>query len=169
MTQLRKRIAAPAALVVFGLLAACETQPEAESELDAVPAQEMTVENDDPMVRAEMDEATDAWLSAEAADDGMAAAELYADDAHFVGSTGMVEGQQAIAQMWEQAFDAQPGSAGTTLEILKWGSSGDLSYALGRYTNGMTSPTGHYLLVSRQMEDGTWKVVAQVSVADPEE
>jgi ketosteroid isomerase-like protein len=101
-----------------------------------------------------------------AAGDGPKAASFYTNDAVFVSARGKVETQAGIAAFWTEAVKAGAGK-GLKLEILKWGTSGDMAYSLSRFTGGITAASGHVLAVGLRQPDGTVKTVAQVSIPDP--
>lgn len=156
------------ALLPILFLLACAPADET-TETGEMASEEMQTAAPAPISQAEMDAAHAEWMAAEQADDGARAGAQYAADAIFVSPRGTFEGQGAIQAMWTDAFGAQPGSAGTQLTAIKTGASGDLGYTLGRYTSGVSvaGSNGHYLTVTQRQPDGSVKIVAQISIADP--
>ena len=86
-------------------------------------------------------------------------------DATFVTARGKLEGD-AVRTFWTDAVKAGQGRS-QEVTTVKFGASGDMAYLLGRYTGGITSPSGHTLQVWQRQADGTVSIVAQVSVPDP--
>ncbi|MGH7459625.1 MAG: YybH family protein, partial [Longimicrobiales bacterium] len=97
--------------------------------------------------------------------DASVASTLYAADATLVSARGKVDTEPAITTFWTEAIK---GGAGKTLALhpLKFGSSGDLAWALHHYVGGITAPTGHVLTVYQRQADGSVKVVSQVSIPE---
>lgn len=120
-----------------------------------------------PITEAEIQALNDEWLRGEREDDGMRAAAGYTSDAILVTVRGRVDGQAMIQQFWSEAFAAQPGSAETRLQIIKWDASGDIGYVVGRFEGGVTARAGHWLAVVQRQQDGSLRTVAQISIPDP--
>ncbi len=119
-----------------------------------------------PITQAAIEQNTQGATAALAAGDAAKAATFYASDAVFISTRGKVETQAGIEAFWTNALKAGAGKD-LKLEIVKWGSSGDMAYSLSRFTGGITASSGHVLAVSQRQADGTTKILAQVSIPDP--
>jgi len=118
------------------------------------------------ITQASVEQAVQDAVAALASGDATRAATFYANDAVFVSARGKVETQAGIEAFWTEALKAGAGKD-LKLEIVKWGTSGDMAYTLSRFTGGITASSGHVLAVSQRQADGTLKTVAQVSIPDP--
>lgn len=119
------------------------------------------------ITEAEIGGLVEEWLRAAREGDGVRAAAGYALDAILVTGDGRVDGQPAIQRYWAEAFTARPGNAETRLPVIKWGSSGDIGYALGGVDGGVTTQAGHWLAVVQRQEDSSLRIVAQISIPNP--
>ena len=117
------------------------------------------------ITQASVEQAVQDAVAALASGDATRAATFYANDAVFVSARGKVETQAGIEAFWKEALKAGAGKD-LELEVVKWGTSGDMGYSLSRFTGGITASSGHVLAVSLRQPDGTLKVVAQVSIPD---
>ena len=133
----------------------------------ASPAPEPSAPPPPPAItQASVEQAVQDATAALASGDATRAATFYANDATFVSARGKVESQAGIEAFWTEALKAGAGKD-LKLEVVKWGTSGDMAYTLSRFTGGITATSGHVLAVSQRQADGTLKVVAQVSLPDP--
>ena len=101
------------------------------------------------------------------AGDAAKAAGQYATDAVFVNARGKFDTRAGIEAFWAGALKTPAAGKDLKLEIVKWGTSGDLAYSVSRFTGGITAKTGYVLAVSERQADGSLKTVAQVSIPDP--
>lgn len=90
---------------------------------------------------------------------------FYTDDAVMVSARGKVEGAPALITFWKDAVAAGKGKSLQT-ELLKFGTDGDLAWALNRFTGGVTAPAGHTLRVFQRQPDGSLRTVVQLSIPD---
>jgi uncharacterized protein (TIGR02246 family) len=101
----------------------------------------------------------------------------YADDAYFVApGLAPADGSTAIRQVYangttDPAFEVQFAS-----DKIDVSSGGDMAYARGHFSEKYTdkksgkvmSTKGSYLTVYKKQDDGSWKVVEDFAVADPD-
>lgn len=133
----------------------------------ASPAPEPSAPPPPPAItQASVEQAVQDATAALASGDGAKAATSYAPDAVFVSARGKVESQAGIEAFWTEALKAGAGKD-LKLDVVKWGTSGDMAYTLSRFTGGITATSGHVLAVSQRQADGTLKIVAQMSLPDP--
>jgi ketosteroid isomerase-like protein len=118
------------------------------------------------ITQADLDKVTQDQVAAMNTGDGAKAGAVYATDAVFVSARGAVETQAAITSFWTEAMKNGAGKD-LKINIVKFGTSGDLAYTLSRFTGGITAPSGHVLAVSKRQADGSLKIVMQVSIPDP--
>jgi len=118
-----------------------------------------------PITQQEVDEYSNRVNASIRNGDTAALNTVYADDAVMVSARGKVEGGGALVGFWAERVRA---GAGKTLqaETVKFGSSGDLAWALSRFTGGVTAPAGHTLRVFQRQPDGSIRTVVQVAVPD---
>lgn len=147
-----------ASLIVLACSPAGETET-AESNAETKSSQPA------PATQADVEKAAQDLVALLRAGDGAAAGKAYATDATFINARGKIDGSDAIGAFWTNAMKNGAGKS-LVLEPVKWGSSGDLAYSLHRYTGGITAPSGYVLAVTQRQPDGTFKVVAQVSMPD---
>ena len=97
-------------------------------------------------------------------------AAMYAPDAIFSDETGTTHNGAQI----RNAFASMP--PGTRLELTSFGpvGSGDLNVDIGTYVVSFTTPggqqiraPGRYMIALQRMNDDSWRVVRQISSADP--
>ena len=118
------------------------------------------------ITQTSVEQAVQDAVAALASGDAAKAATTYSSDAVFVSARGKVESQAGIEAFWTEALKAGAGKD-LKLEVVKWGTSGDMAYTLSRFTGGITASSGHVLAVSQRQADGTLKTVVQVSIPDP--
>jgi ketosteroid isomerase-like protein len=118
-----------------------------------------------PVTQQEVEQSINTFLAALHAGDTAALPNRYAPDATFVTARGKLDGD-AVRAFWMDAVKAGQGRS-QEVTTVKFGASGDMAYLLGRYTGGITSPSGHTLQVWQKQADGKVSIVAQVSVPDP--
>ena len=150
---------------------ACQPADEAESAA-AEPAMEAAGDVAMEGSTAELDALRSAWIDAALAHDAASLADLYAEDAVYMASTGKVTHGRAdiLAHFQEvvggyEAIDVTP--------IKSW-VTGNTSVDVGSFTSTYASPDGsmtvdgHYTVVSRH--DGErWRIVSHIaSVPNPE-
>ena len=119
-----------------------------------------------PIDQAAAKAAGDAITAALVAGDIAKVGSGYTDDAVLVTARGKVETRAGIEAFWTQALKAGAGK-NLKMEQLKSGTSGDLAWALNRFTGGITASSGHVLGIMQRQADGSLKMVAQVTVPDP--
>lgn len=121
-------------------------------------------------------ELEEAWAKIMEAKDGAKFASYYAADASLY-LTGMppMRGSEAISKGLKDAM-ADPNFSGTfkgsKVQVAK---SGDLAYTEGSYEVTVTDPAskkkvaekGHYVTNWMKQADGSWKVVADITAAEP--
>lgn len=164
-----------ASLILFILLAfvACDTEPvTTETAATETAAVRSTSEPaDDPdAARADVDQIRSQWLEAAERDEATAVTDLYADDATVSSPQGSAEGREAIEELWTEQFGM---SSDLDVDVTDFGSSGDLAWETGTYTQTLTPPDGEpmevdgeYLLVLSRQSDGTWRIVRHMSFAN---
>ena len=142
-------------------LMACSTASTEDATTDEAKASEPT-----PITQQDVEGITNAMFNALKAGDAAAYASHFSSDGAFISARGKVEGQQAIQEFWA---DANKGGAAKNLDLktVKWATSGDVAWALGEYTGGVTAPEGNTLTVLQRQPDGTLKVLAQASIPKP--
>lgn len=114
----------------------------------------------------------DEMLEAFKARDAERIADFYADDAvFFTPGRPPVEGRDAVAKV--MAEDVK--DAGFSLDLnnqkVQVAASGDMAYARGTFRVSFTNPstqqveslTGNFVQVLRKEDDGSWKVVEDIS------
>ncbi|CAN5219741.1 hypothetical protein BH23GEM2_BH23GEM2_11330 [soil metagenome] len=154
--------------LVFAAFACTPAEDTAVTADTAVPGDTAAARPDPAAARAGIERIRDNWRSAAERDDAGAVAALYADDAIFVGTeTAEVRGRAAIQEMFGQQF---PMSTVSRIESRDLTVSGDMAYDYGEFTQQITPPNapgqtinGHYLVVLRRQNDGSWKIVRHVS------
>ncbi len=127
--------------------------------------------NDDA-ARPQIEALRNAWVDAAGRDDAAAVANLYAEHAIFVGTeTAVANGRAAIQAALAQSF---PVTSLTKVESRDLVVNGALAYDYGEFTQQVTPPNapattvnGHYLVVLRRQDDGSWKIVRHVSTTPP--
>lgn len=157
-------LALPLVLAVL----ACEPADDSAARDTAVAGDTPTVKQDPATSRAEIERIRENWRSAAERDDAGAVAALYADDAIFVGTeTPEVRGRAAIQERFGEQF---PVSTVSRIESRDLTVSGDMAYDYGEFTQQVTPPNapgqtinGHYLVVLRRQNDGSWKIVRHIS------
>lgn len=157
-------LALPLVLAVL----ACEPADDSAARDTAVAGDTPTVKQDPATSRAELERIRENWRSAAERDDAGAVAALYADDAIFVGTeTPEVRGRAAIQERFGEQF---PVSTVSRIESRDLTVSGDMAYDYGEFTQQVTPPNapgqtinGHYLVVLRRQNDGSWKIVRHIS------
>lgn len=154
--------------LVFAAFACTPAEDTAVTADTAAPGDTVAARPDPAAARAGIERIRDNWRSAAERDDAGAVAALYADDAIFVGTeTAEVRGRAAIQEMFGQQF---PMSTVSRIESRDLTVSGDMAYDYGEFTQQITPPNapgqtinGHYLVVLRRQNDGSWKIVRHVS------
>ena len=142
--------------VLFVAVASC-TAPAKEEPAAAPP----------PITQQNVEEAVQASVAALNVGDAAKVGESYAADATFISARGKYDSAAGITAFWTEALKAPGAGKDLKLEIVKWGTSGDLAYSVSRFTGGITAPTGYVVAISQRQPDGSMKTVAQVSIPDP--
>jgi ketosteroid isomerase-like protein len=101
----------------------------------------------------------------------------YTADADFVTSGVKANGSANIRKAYEEGLKDPNFNFTFAADQVDVAASGDLAYARGRfketYTDAATdkpkSDTGSFITVYKKQEDGSWKVVQDWAVADPEQ
>lgn len=154
--------------MVFAAFACAPAEDTAVTADTAAPGDTAAARADPAAARAEIERLRDNWRSAADRDDAGAVAALYADDAIFVGTeTAEVRGRAAIQETFGQQF---PMSTISRIDSRDLTVSGDMAYDYGEFTQQVTPPNapgqtinGHYLVVLRRQNDGSWRIVRHVS------
>ena len=133
----------------------------------AAPAKEEPAAAPPPITQQNVEEAVQATVAALNAGDAAKAGESYAADATFISARGKYDSAAGITAFWEAALKTPGAGKDLKLEIVKWGTSGDMAYSVSRFTGGITAPTGYVVAISQRQPDGSIKTVAQVSIPDP--
>ena len=120
-----------------------------------------------PIDQATVDQSIQDISSALAAGDIAKVGSGYAEDAVLVTARGRTDTRAGIEAFWTEALKAPGTGKDLELDVVKWGSSGDLAYSLSRFTGGITAGSGYVLGVVERQADGSLKTVAQVSIPDP--
>lgn len=151
-------------IVFLGLLAGCQTEPAEQTGTT-----EETAAPDAASVRATIEEIGDRFEQALLAEDAVAVASFYAEDAVVLPpGSPRTEGRANIEAMFASWFEQTPPTEGFTLtsDDVQLSSSGELAYEVGTYTMRGTTPdgqaydeTGKYLAVWENA-GGEWKMVA---------
>lgn len=133
----------------------------------AAPAKEEPAAAPPPITQQTVEEALQATVAALNAGDAAKAGASYAADAIFINARGKYDSASGITEFWTAALKTPNAGKDLKLEIVKWGTSGDLAYSVSRFTGGITAPTGYTVAISQRQPDGSLKTVAQVSIPDP--
>ncbi len=133
----------------------------------SAPAKEEPVAAPPPITQQSVEQAMQATVAALNAGDAAKAGESYAADATFINARGKFDSAAGITEFWAAALKNPNAGKDLKLEIVKWGTSGDLAYSVSRFTGGITAPTGYTVAISQRQSDGAMKTVAQVSIPDP--
>jgi ketosteroid isomerase-like protein len=151
------------ALLLVAALAACNTSAE-----QATPATtgETKASAPAPITQQDVEKSTQDIVAALRAGDAAAVAQNYTAEGAFISARGKVEGTQAVQDFWAAATKDGAGK-NLNINVLKWGTAGDLAWSIGDYTGGITAPEGNVLTVMQRQADGSLKVVAQASVPKP--
>lgn len=152
-----RRFVLPAFLLV--LAAAC-SPPPVEQAVQVAP-------EPPPIDQAAVTQGIQNITAALAAGDIAKVGAGYADDAVLVTARGRTDTRAGIEAFWTGALKAAGTGKDLKLDIVKWGTSGDLAYTLSRFTGGITAGSGYVLGVVERQADGSLKTVAQVSIPDP--
>lgn len=100
----------------------------------------------------------------------------YTDDAYFVGpGAPPSDGSTAIRQFYANALTDPAIAVDISSDKIDVAASGDMAYSRGHYTEKYTdkktgkvmTDKGSYLTVYKKQSDGTWKIVQDFAVADP--
>ena len=150
----------PACVLLLVGTIACSPPPVEEAR-QVTPAPPPAV--DEAAASAAADAITAALVAGDIAKIGSA----YTDDAVLVTARGKIETRAGIEAFWTQALKAPGAGKDLKMERLKTGTSGDLAWALSRFTGGITAGSGHVLGIMQRQADGSLKMVAQVTVPDP--
>jgi uncharacterized protein (TIGR02246 family) len=153
-------------IAVFGLVAACQTEPAEQTG-----ATEEAAATDAATVRAEIEAISNRFEQAFLAGDAATIGTFYAEDAVALPpGAPRAEGSAAIESLFGSWFQQVPAPEGFTLttDDVQLAGSGDLAYEVGTYTSRGTSPegeaydeTGKYLVVWKNV-GGEWKIVADM-------
>ncbi len=146
--------------VLLAAVAACTT-PANEAPAASKPAPPA------PITQEQVEQAIQGAVTALNAGDVAKAGATYAADAIFVNARGKYETETGITAFWAAALKTPSAGKNLKLEIVKWGTSGDMAYSVSRFTGGITAPTGYSFAVALRQPDGSLKTVAQVSIPDP--
>jgi len=147
-------------------MAACAQPPSQETQSDTAPAQEMAV--DVNMVRTQVSQVRQSWINAAQADDAMAVANLYADDAIMISDDGTLQnGRSAIETSLTDMLQA---TSNLQITPTDFRTDGGMATETGEYTMTATMPEGTtqdikgmYLVVLKKQTDGSWKIVQHLS------
>jgi ketosteroid isomerase-like protein len=120
-----------------------------------------------PISRAAIDQGVQDLVAALNARDAAKASAQHAEDSVFVNARGRFDTRAGIEAFWAGALKAPNAGKDLKVEVVKWGTSGDLAYTLSRFTGGVTASTGYVLTVHQRQADGSLKNLAQVSIPDP--
>ena len=120
-----------------------------------------------PITQQTIDASVQATVAALNAGDAVKVGQSFTDDAVFINARGKYDSAAGITAFWTEALKTPGAGKDLKLEIVKWGSSGDMAYSVSRFTGGVTAPTGYVVAVSQRQPDGSMKTVAQVSIPDP--
>ncbi len=110
------------------------------------------------------------WKAAYEAGDAAALAAMYTEGAKRIPpSAEVISGRAAIEQEFAEAFAASTGRE-ITITQTDMGASGNLAYSIGTYSysyqvEGEAEPVadeGRWMAISKQAEDGTWKIHAHI-------
>lgn len=100
----------------------------------------------------------------------------YADDAYFAAEGNKpADGSTEIRQLWSGALSDKAFKLSVASDKIDSGRGGDMAYSRGHFTRQYTDPksgkvmadSGSYLAVYKKQADGSWKVVEDFAVADP--
>ena len=110
-------------------------------------------------------QAAERWMTAFAAGDAEALADLYTDDAIFVNAAGQfMEGRQALMAYFQAGFEQPP--LEIVIEPSETEIQNDSGYQLGAFTvtseEGEIVVQGYYLLTLNRV-DGEWKIHRHVA------
>jgi ketosteroid isomerase-like protein len=147
--------------VVLVIVAAACSPPPVEQ------ARQVTPEPPPAIDQATVNQTIQDISSALAAGDIAKVGSGYAENAVLVTARGRTDTRAGIETFWTEALKAAGGGKDLKLDVVKWGSSGDLAYSLSRFTGGITAGSGYVLGVVERQADGSLKTVAQVSIPDP--
>jgi uncharacterized protein (TIGR02246 family) len=101
----------------------------------------------------------------------------YADDAYFVGpGAPPADGSTAIRQFYANGLTDPAIDVEIANDKIDVSSSGDMAYSRGHYTekytdkktNKVMTDKGSYLSVYKKQSDGSWKIIEDFAVADPD-
>ena len=101
----------------------------------------------------------------------------YADDAYFVGpGAAPSDGSTAVRQFYANALTDPAIDAHIASDKVDVAASGDMAYTRGKFTEKYTdkktgkvmSLNGSYLSVYKKQPDGSWKMVEDFAVGDPD-
>jgi uncharacterized protein (TIGR02246 family) len=165
----------PLILLSFFVAAACAPKPAATTDtttaVDTGRAGANTKQSVDD-AKAAIGKARQAWQDGANKKDSMAVANLYTDDAEFVGPQGPpAKGKDAVRHGLAQSFAT---SSVKSIDSHDTQVSGDVGYDYGEFTQDVTPPGqkaqtvhGYYLVGVRRQADGSWKIARHVSVIPP--
>ncbi|MHB0963610.1 MAG: YybH family protein [Gemmatimonadaceae bacterium] len=142
--------------VLFAAVASC-----------AAPAKEESAAAPPPITQQTVEAAVQATVAALNAGDASKVGESFTTDATFINARGKFDSAAGIAAFWAEALKTPGAGKDLKVELVKWGTSGDLAYSVSRFTGGVTAPTGYTVAISQRQPDGSMKTVAQVSIPDP--
>jgi uncharacterized protein (TIGR02246 family) len=98
----------------------------------------------------------------------------YTDDSFFVAGGTTADGSTAIRQVFANATTDPAFEVHFASDKVDAAPSGDMAYARGKFTDQYTdksgkvvSSSGTYIAVYRKQDDGSWKVVEDISAVDP--
>jgi ketosteroid isomerase-like protein len=153
-------------LGVFALLALGACAPDEQPAGDAPAATEQAPASEPaPITQQDVDAFSERVNGVIRNGDTAALGNVYTDDAVMISARGKMDGGQAIRAFWTEAIRAGAGKS-LQAETLKFGTSGDLAWALSRFTGGVTAPAGHTLRVFQRQADGSLRTVVQLSIPD---
>lgn len=118
------------------------------------------------LTQAVVDQEIQKTVAALSAGDAAAASAGWASDGVFINARGKYETQAGIQAFWTEALKSGAGK-GLKLETVKFGASGDMAYAVSRFSGGITAPSGHTIVVVQRQADGSLKTLVQFSLPDP--
>jgi uncharacterized protein (TIGR02246 family) len=99
----------------------------------------------------------------------------YTDDSYFVAPGVTADGSTAIRQVFANASTDPAFKVHFASDKIDLGTAGAMAYARGKFSEKYTDKTtgkvmsdsGTYLAVYKKQDDGSWKIVEDVSAVDP--
>jgi len=158
------RLISLAVVVGWIAFAACAPDDETAPPADTV-AEPAAADEPAPITQEEVDAFSDRVNALIRDGDTAALNTVYTDDVVMVSARGKMEGSDALVAFWTERVRAGAGKS-LQAETLKFGSNGDMAWALSHFTGGVTAPSGHTLRVFQRQPDGSIRTVVQLSIPD---